>query len=82
MTRSTNKDHDLRPENPFRIGRVAPPAATQSYLASTYEPLSSSKETSLHTFLVAEEPKEQINLYKGYGNVHWYVDNTKQAAAY
>ncbi|EMD00512.1 hypothetical protein BAUCODRAFT_152993 [Baudoinia panamericana UAMH 10762] len=34
--------------------------------------------------IVAEpaKPKQQLSTYQGYDNVHWYVGNAKQAAAY
>ncbi|EHY57554.1 hypothetical protein HRR83_003029 [Exophiala dermatitidis] len=52
--------------------------ASQSYSSTAIE----SHNATFHTSLVAEEPKAQLNSYKGYDNVHWYVGNAKQAAAY
>jgi 4-hydroxyphenylpyruvate dioxygenase len=42
----------------------------------------SSGQTPLYTSLVATEPQQQLDSYKGYDNVHWYVGNAKQAASY
>lgn len=50
----------------------------QSYSSVATEP----DKAFLHTSLVAEDPQAQVNSYKGYDNVHWYVFNAKQAAAY
>jgi 4-hydroxyphenylpyruvate dioxygenase len=49
---------------------------------TTYSAADGGASKYLHTTLVAEDPTKQVNSYKGYDNVHWYVGNAKQAAAY
>ncbi|KAK4945166.1 hypothetical protein LTR10_015592 [Elasticomyces elasticus] len=52
--------------------------SSQSYSSTAVE----SQQTSLRTSFVAEQPQVQLSSYNGYDNVHWYVGNAKQAAAY
>lgn len=55
--------------------------STQTYTVSPEETLTL-KPTFLQESLVAKNPPASIASYKGYDNVHWYVGNAKQAAAY
>lgn len=42
----------------------------------------SSSSASYNTTLKAEETQAKLSGYQGYDNVHWYVGNAKQAAAF